>query len=236
LKIQDCFVVPQGGTPRNDENWTFYEAIKYLKRLNQEVPMFCHLLVRSTIMGIGFLLLTMTTANAAEFSVNTHRFDPYKQFKFRVKWDGRYVAGITKVSGLHRETEVISNREGTEPSIMRKSPGKTAYKPIILERGRTHDTEFEKWAHKVYNFGAGLGSESSLKDFRKDIIIELYNEAGQLVMAWKVYRCWPSKYSPLNEFNANSTQVAIESMVLEHEGWERDMEVRELMEPSFTKP
>ena len=198
--------------------------------------MFTTLFWKSMIWGAGFICLTLGNAIAADFTVNVHRFDPYKQFKFRVKWDGRYISGITKVSGLHRETEVIANREGTEPSIMRKSPGQTVYKPIFLERGRTHDTEFEKWANKVYSFGSGAGSESSLKDFRKDIIIELYNEAGQLVMAWKVYRCWPSKYSPLNQFNANSTEVGIESLVLEHEGWERDYEVREPVEPSFTKP
>jgi len=193
-------------------------------------------LLKGILLGMGLVLLTVAATSAAQFSVNPNRFDPYKQFKFRVKWDGRYVAGITKVSGLHLETEVIAIREGTDPSIMRKSPGRTTYKPIILERGRTHDTEFENWANKVHHYGAGPGSETSLKDFRKDIIIELYNEAGQLVMAWKVYRCWPSKYSPLNEFNANSTQVAIESMVLEHEGWERDLEVKEPVEPSFTKP
>lgn len=198
--------------------------------------MFYNLYLKRILLATGFVLLALGIAKAAEFTVNPQRLDPYKQFKFRVKWDGRYISGITKVSGLHRETEVIASREGTEPSIMRKSPGQTVYEPIVLERGRTHSTEFEQWANKVYNFGAGLGSESSLKDFRKDIIIELYNEAGQLVMAWKVYRCWPSKYSPLETFNANSTEVAIESMVLEHEGWERDYEVKEPMEPSFTKP
>lgn len=183
------------------------------------------------LLGVGFVLLTVATANADQFTVNPYRLDPYKQFKFRVKWDNHYVAGITKVSGLHRETEVISNRPGTDPSIMRKSPGRTSYQPIILERGRTHDTEFENWANLVYRFGAGLGTETSLKNFRKDIVIELFNEAGQLVMAWRVYRCWPSKYSPLNEFNANSTQVAVESMVLEHEGWERDLSISEPVEP-----
>jgi phage tail-like protein len=188
------------------------------------------------LLWIGLVFLTAGAAHSAQFTVNPNRFDPYKQFKFRVKWDGRYVAGITKVSGFHRETEVIANREGTEPGIMRKSPGRTTYNPIILERGRTHDTEFENWANKVHHYGAGAGSETSLKDFRKDIMIELYNEAGQLVMAWKVYRCWPSKYSPLNEFNANSTHVAIESMVLEHEGWERDLAVTEPAELSFTRP
>ncbi len=180
---------------------------------------------------MGFLFWTLGVGNAAQFTVNPYRFDPYKQFKFRVKWDNRYVSGITKVSGLHRETEVITNREGSDPNILRKSPGNTSYRPIVLERGRTHDAEFENWANLVYRFGAGLGAEASLKNFRKDILIELLNEAGQVVMAWKVYRCWPSKYSPLNEFNANTTQVGMESMVLEHEGWERDTTIHEPVEP-----
>jgi len=198
-------------------------------------------MICQTYLKKAFFLACAVFAGAAivtatDFPVNVHRFDPYKQFKFRVKWDGRYVSGVCKVSGLHRETEVVSLREGNAPNTVRKSPGQTTYKPIVLERGRTHDTEFEKWANKVYNFGSGAGSEVSLQDFRKDIIIELYNEAGQLVMAWKVYRCWPSKYSPLEQFNANNTEVAIESMVLEHEGWERDLDVVEPVEPSFTEP
>jgi phage tail-like protein len=183
------------------------------------------------LLGMGCVLLTGAMVDAAQFTVNSYRLDPYKQFKFRVKWDGRDVAGITKVSGLHRETEVISIRPGSDPSLMRKSPGKTSYQPITLERGRTHDTEFENWANLVYRFGVGPGTETSLRNFRKDITIELFNEAGQLVMAWRVYRCWPSKYSPLSEFDANSTQVAIESMVLEHEGWERDTNIPEPVEP-----
>ena len=183
------------------------------------------------LLGLGLFFLTVAAADAAQFTVNSYRLDPYKQFKFRVKWDGRDVAGITKVSGLHRETEVIFNRPGSDPSLMRKSPGRTSYQPIILERGRTHDAEFENWANLVYRYGAALGAETSLKNFRKDIVIELFNEAGQVVMAWRVYRCWPSKYSPLSEFNANSTQVAIESMVLEHEGWERDVTIPEPVEP-----
>jgi phage tail-like protein len=170
----------------------------------------------------------------AQFSVNVHRFDPYKSFKFRVKWDGRYVPGIDHVSGLRRTTEVVTHREGGDPSAFRRSPGQTIYEPIVLERGRTHDTEFEQWANKVWNFGAGLGAEVSLKDFRKDIIIELYNEAGQLVMAFKVYRCWPSEYTTLGELNANGEPaVATESLTLQHEGWERDIEVVEPVELSF---
>jgi phage tail-like protein len=172
----------------------------------------------------------------AQFTVNPHRFDPYKDFKFRVKWDGRYVAGISKVSPLVRKTEVVIHREGGDPSSSRKSPGRTEYAPIELERGVTHDLEFEKWANKVWNFGAGLGAEVSLKDFRKDIILELYNEAGQLVMAYKIYRCWVSEFQALPELDANQGAVAIQKLTLENEGWERDYEVKEPTEPSFTEP
>ena len=169
-----------------------------------------------------------------QFSVNPNRFDPYKQFKFRVKWDGKYIEGITKVSGLKRKTEVVTHREGGDPSSIRKSPALTTYEPIVLVRGRTHDTEFEKWANKVWNLGGGLGSEVSLADFRKDIIIDLFNEAGQKVMSFTVYRCWPSEYVALGPLDANDTSVAFESITLQHEGWERDLEVTEPEEPSFT--
>lgn len=172
----------------------------------------------------------------AQFTVNPHRFDPYKGFKFRVKWDGRYIPGISKVSGLHRVTEVVEYREGGDPSMVRKSPGQTRFEPIFLERGRTHDDAFEKWVNKVWNLGAGLGSEISLKDFRKDVVIELYNEAGQKVMAFFVYRCWPSHYTALSDLEANETLVALESITLQHEGWERDYDVTEPEEPSYTKP
>src|SRR5256885_16268511 len=116
----------------------------------------------------------------AQFTVNAQRFDPYKNFKFRVFFEGitTAVAGVSKGGMMKRTTEVVKHRDGGDPSSSRKSPGRTEYDPIMLERGVTHDTEFEKWANKVYNFGAGLGRETSLKDFRKDISIELYNEAG----------------------------------------------------------
>jgi phage tail-like protein len=172
----------------------------------------------------------------AQFSVNPNRFDPYKNLKFRVKWDGRYVAGVSKVSALKRTTEVVEHREGGDPSTVRKSPGQTKYEPIILERGVTHDPEFEQWANKVWNLGSGLGSEVSLADFRKDLIIEFYNEAGQLALAYKVYRCWPSEYQALPELDAGANAVAIQTLTLQHEGWERDYEVKEPSEPSFTEP
>ena len=172
----------------------------------------------------------------AQFSVNTQRFDPYKNFKFRVKWDGRYVAGISKVGALKRSTELVEHREGGDPSSSRKSPGRTKYEAISLERGVTHDPEFERWANKVWNYGSGLGSEVSLKDFRKDIIIELYNEAGQLAISYKVYRCWVSEFQALPDLDANANAVAIQSLKLENEGWERDYDVTEPDEPSYTEP
>jgi phage tail-like protein len=172
----------------------------------------------------------------AQFSVNPQRFDPYKNFKFRVKWDGRYVAGISKVSALKRSTEVVEHREGGDPSTGRKSPGRNKFEPITLERGVTHDLEFERWANRVWNFGAGLGAEVSLQNFRKDIIIEFYNEAGQLAIAYKVFRCWVSEFQSLPDLDANANAVAIQHIKLENEGWERDLDVGEPAEPSFTVP
>ena len=171
----------------------------------------------------------------AQFTVNPKRFDPYKNFKFRVKWDGRYVAGVSKVSGLRRTTEVIRHREGGDPSTTRKSPGLLEFAPITLERGVTHDPEFEKLANKVWSLGAGLGAEVSLKDFRKDIVLELYYEAGQVVLAYTIYRCWISEYEVMPDLDANSNAVAIEQITLENEGWERDQSVKEPVEPSYKK-
>ncbi|HRW50913.1 MAG: phage tail protein [Caldilinea sp.] len=171
----------------------------------------------------------------AQFEVNTQRFDPYKNFKFRIKWDNRFVAGVSKVSVLKRTTEVVEFREGGDLSYMRKSPGQTKFEPITLERGVTHDREFEAWAGKVWSYGAqpSGGGELSLKDFRKDITIELYNEAGQLALAYKVYRCWVSEYTALPELDSSANAVAIQTLVLQNEGWERDAEVAEPAEPSL---
>jgi phage tail-like protein len=172
----------------------------------------------------------------AQFSVNTSRFDTYKNIKFRVKWDGRYVAGVSKVGALKRSTDVVEHREGGDPSMSRKSPGRTKFDPITLERGVTHDVEFERWANKVWNFGSGLGAESSLRDFRKDILIEVYNEAGQLVLAYKVFRCWVSEFQSLPDLDANGNAVAIQHIRLENEGWERDYDVVEPAEPTSLEP
>jgi phage tail-like protein len=169
----------------------------------------------------------------AQFEVNTHRFDPYKNFKFKVKWDGKYVAGLSKMTALKKTTKLIEHREGGDPSSNRKSPGRTSYDAITLSRGVTHDLEFEKWANKIWNYGNSVGAEVSLKDFRKDILIEVLNEAGQVAIAYKVYRCWVSEYQALPEFDSNADAVAIQTIKLENEGWEREESVTEPTEQTL---
>ena len=137
---------------------------------------------------------------------------------------------------LKRTTEVIEHREGGYSSTVLKAPGHTKYEPIALERGVTHDRDFEQWANKVWNYGSGLGAEVSLKDFRKDIIVELMNEAGQVAIAYKIYRCWVSEFQALPELDANANAVAIQMLTLQNEGWERDYDVTEPTEPSFVEP
>jgi phage tail-like protein len=170
----------------------------------------------------------------AQFPVNPQRLDPYKNFKFRLKWDGKYVAGISKVSGLKRTTEVVEHRSGGDPSASYKSPGRNKYEAITLERGLTQDMQFHDWSGLVWNFGAALGAQVSLANFRKDIYLEVYNEAGQLVIAYKIYRCWVSEYQALPDLDANANAVAIEHIKLENEGWERDTSVVEPQEPTLS--
>ena len=170
----------------------------------------------------------------AQFSTNAQRLDPYKNFKFRVKWDGRYVAGISKMSVLKRTTEMVKHRSGGDPSTSYKSPGKTDYDAITLERGVTHDGDFEAWANKVWNFGSTAGGEVSLADFRKDVIVELLNEAGQIVLIYNIYRCWVSEYQALPDLDANANAIAIEHLKLENEGFERDTSVTDPQEPTLS--
>jgi len=157
----------------------------------------------------------------AQFTVNPDRVDPYKNFKFKLKWDGRYVAGASKVSALKRTGEVVSQREGGDLSTAHKSPGAGRYEPITIERGVTHDLEFERWASKVWNRQSGAADEVSLEDVRKDVILELHNEAGRLVIAYRLHRCWPSEFQALPDLDASANAVAIQTLVLENEGWER---------------
>ncbi|QJY47951.1 phage tail protein [Pseudonocardia broussonetiae] len=171
-----------------------------------------------------------------EFDAASGRYDPYKNFKFRVKWDNRYVAGVSKVSALKRTTEVVKHRSGGDASTSHKSAGRTEFEPITLERGVTHDPEFDQWANRVWNYGGGFGLEVSLADYKRDIIIELYNEAGQLAVAYNVYNCWVAEYQALSDLDANANAVAIQHLKLENEGWLRDVGVAQPQSPSFTVP
>ena len=165
----------------------------------------------------------------AKFTVNTHRFDPYRTFKFRVKIDNVYVAGLSKCSALKRTTEVTQWREGGDPSASRQLPGKTTFEPVTLEAGLTHDLTFESWANLVHNFQGDAAA--SLKNFRKDIIVDVYNEGGQKVHSYKLFRCWVSEYQALPDLDASANAVAIQTLKLENEGWERDVQVTEPAEP-----
>ena len=149
----------------------------------------------------------------AKFTVNTHRFDPYRNFKFRVKWDGQYVAGLSKCSALKKTTEMTEWREGGDPSTSRKLPGKTSYDAITLDAGITHDPAFEEWANLVNNFQGDAAM--SLKNFRKDITIDVFNEAGQKVISYNVYRCWVSEYQALPELDSAGNAVAIQTIKLD---------------------
>ena len=170
----------------------------------------------------------------AIFPANPQRLDPYKNFKFRLKWDGVYVAAVSKVSVFKRTTEVISHRDGGDMSLAHKSPGRNNFEAISLDRGITQDMNFNNWAGLVWNYGAGLGSEVSLANFRKNIYLEVYNEAGQLVIAYKIFRCWVSEYQALPDLDANANAIAIEHIKLENEGWERDLSVTEPTEPTLS--
>lgn len=181
-----------------------------------------------------------------EFPKATYRYDPYRTYRFRLKWDGgKYCAGISKVSALTRTTQVVTHRAGGDPTTPRRMPGQSEYQAITLERGVTHDPTFEQWANKVWDYtnftkddqvGGTSNQVVSLLDFRKDIILEVYNEAGQKVIAYNIYRCWPSEFTAVPELDANANAVAIQTLKLENEGWERDYSVTEPTEPSFVLP
>jgi phage tail-like protein len=180
-----------------------------------------------------------------EFPKATYRYDPYRNFKFRLKWDGIYVAGFSKVSALTRTTQVINHRAGGDPSTPWPMPGQSEFAAITLERGVTHDVAFEQWANTVWDYlnstiddqqvATGI-QDLSVKDFRKDIILEVYNEAGQKVIAYNIYRCWASEFVALPEMDGNGNALAIQMLKLENEGWERETSVAEPTEPSFTLP
>lgn len=164
------------------------------------------------------------------FTVNAHRFDPYKNFKFRVVMDGRPVLGVSKVSPLKRTTEVVKHRSGGDNSTDRKSPGRTSYEPITLERGITHDAEFENWANRVHPWGGDAGMD--LVNYKRDLILEIMNEAGQVAKRYQLHRCWVSEFTAVPELDSNANAVAIETIKIEVEGWVRDVDTPEPAESS----
>lgn len=162
---------------------------------------------------------------APTFPANAHRHDPYRNFKFQVLIDGQPVAGLRKVSALIKKTEVVEWRTGGDPTHVRKVPGRTMYEPITLEQGLTHDPVFEQWAELVNSIDGDAAM--SLKNFRKDIVINLLNLQGTVVVSYHVKRAWVSEYQALPDLEADGCEVGIQRIVLEHEGWERDEAVAE---------
>jgi len=154
------------------------------------------------------------------FVVNANRFDPYKNFKFRILWDNKAVMGVSKISALKRTTEVVKHRSGGENSFDHKSPGRTSYEAITVERGLTHDREFEAWASKVHTYEGDNAMD--LAEYKKDMTLEFMNERGQIAYRYHLFRCWISEFTSMPELDANANAVAIESMKIEIEGWERD--------------
>jgi phage tail-like protein len=175
---------------------------------------------------------------APQFPANTARFDPYRNYRFKVKWDGNYVAGVSKVTMLKRSTEGVQHQVGGDPSVVRVTPGQSTYDPITLEQGVTHDVAFEQWANKIWNYHNATGTDPdvSLRDFRKDITIELFNDAGQKVLGYNVYRCWVSEFKALPELDGAGNAIAIQMLKLENEGWERDGSVTEPADTSSIPP
>lgn len=160
-----------------------------------------------------------------QFTVNSHRRDPYKNFKFRVIWDNQPVAGLSKMSAVKRTTEVIEWREAGGASIIRKMPGRTKFEPITLESGLTHDRQFLAWADQVNNPQGDAAM--SLVNYRKEVIIEVLNMQGTPAMALKLSRAWVSEFQVLPEMDANANAVAIQTLKLEYEGFALDESVAE---------
>jgi len=161
----------------------------------------------------------------ARMSSNTNRFDPYRSFRFRVKWDNQYVAGLTKMGALKRTTEMVEFREAGVNITSRKLPGKSTYEAVTLEAGITYDTAFEDWANLVNDFASH--SITNLGEFRKNVTVDVFNEAGQKVLSYNLYRCWVSEYQALPDLDAGANAVAITTLKLEYEWFERDLAVNE---------
>ena len=161
----------------------------------------------------------------ARLNASTNRLDPYRTFRFRVKWDGQYVAGLTKMGALKRTTEMVEYHEAGVNITSRKLPGKTSFQAVSLEAGLTYDTAFEDWANLVNDFASH--SITSLGEFRKNITVDVFNEAGSKALSYNLYRCWVSEYQALPDLDAGANAVAITTIKLEYEWFERDLAVNE---------
>lgn len=166
----------------------------------------------------------------ARMTPQTNRFDPFRTFRFKVKWDNLYVAGLTKMGALKRTTELVEFREAGENITSRKMPGKTSYQAVTLEAGLTYDTAFQDWANLVNDFASH--SITSLSDFRKDIIVDVFNEAGVKAISYSLHRCWVAEYQALPDLDAGANAVAITTIKLEYEWFERDAAVVEAAGPA----
>jgi phage tail-like protein len=166
----------------------------------------------------------------ARLTPSTNRFDPYRNYRFKVKWDNIYVAGLSKMGPLKRSTEMVEWREAGENIISRKLPGKSKFEGVTLEAGVTLDTSFAEWAELVNDFTSH--SLVNLKDFRKNITVDVFNESGLKVVAYNLHRCWPSEYQAMPDLDAGANAVAITTLKLELEWWERDTSVTEAVGPT----
>jgi len=168
--------------------------------------------------------------NGFGFVKNAHCRDPYKNFKFRVKWDGKTVMGVSKVGALTRTTQVVSHRSGGENSTDHKSPGRTTYNAVTMERGITHDREFEAWANKVHPYVGDTAMD--LAAYKKELVLEVMNEKGHVAFRYFLHDCWVSEFTAMPGLDANANAVAIESIKIELEGWDRDLATQEPDEKS----
>jgi phage tail-like protein len=170
----------------------------------------------------------------------TKRRDPLKNFRFKVRFLGSTepFLGVSKVTGMKRTTEVVRHRSGGDPAHSFKLPGRTEYDPIVLERGVTVEAlEFEQWANKTWSFAnAPGGRETSLKDFRRDLVLDVYDETGQVSVSYQVFNCWVSEYQPIGDLDANANAVLIQHIRLENEGWVRDVNSPPPAEVGFDDP
>lgn len=169
----------------------------------------------------------------ARLNAAANRFDPYRNFRFKVKWDGQYVAGLTKMGALKRTTEMVEFREAGVNITSRKLPGKTSFAAVTLEAGITYDSAFEDWANLVNDFARH--SNTSLKNFRKNVIVDVFNEGGRKVLSYNLYRCWVAEYQALPDLDSGANAVAISTIKLEYEWFTRDEDVKEESEAGPTR-